>query len=69
MSKFRSKLAETRDYVIYLIYRIVGLLLGCIPLVWVFPLGQAVGWLGYNILGGYRRLAWANIQIAFSDWT
>jgi heptosyltransferase II len=68
MSKFRSKLAETRDYVIYLIYRIVGLLLGCVPLVWVFRFGQAVGWLGYNILGGYRRLAWANIQIAFPDW-
>ncbi|MBV8533138.1 MAG: lipopolysaccharide heptosyltransferase II [Verrucomicrobia bacterium] len=69
MSNFRSKLAETRDYVIYLIYRIVGLLLGCVPLVWVFRLGQAVGWLGYNILGRYRRLAWANIQIAFPDWT
>jgi lipopolysaccharide heptosyltransferase II len=69
MSNFRSKLAETRDYVIYLIYRIVGLLLGCVPLTWVFRLGQAVGWLGYNILGRYRRLAWANIQIAFPDWT
>jgi heptosyltransferase-2 len=69
MSNFRSKLAETRDYVIYLIYRIVGLLLGCFPLIWVFRLGQAVGWLGYNILGRYRRLARANIQIAFPDWT
>jgi lipopolysaccharide heptosyltransferase II len=37
-------------------------------LVWVFRFGQAIGWLGYNILGGYRRLAWANIQIAFPDW-
>ncbi|MBV8416833.1 MAG: hypothetical protein JO251_16635, partial [Verrucomicrobia bacterium] len=68
MSNSRSKLAETRDYVIYLIYRIVGLLLGCVPLVWVFRFGQAIGWLGYNILSGYRRLAWANIQIAFPDW-
>jgi heptosyltransferase II len=69
MSNSRSKLAEIRDYVIYLIYRVVGLLLGCVPLTWVFRLGQAVGWLGYNILGRYRRLAWANIQIAFPDWT
>jgi len=68
MSNLRSKLAETSDYVIYLVYRIVGLLFGCVPLVWVFRFGQAIGWLGYNILGGYRRLAWANIQIAFPDW-
>ena len=69
MSNFRSKLGAIRDYIIYLIYRAVGLLLGSLPLSWVFHLGQALGWLGYHILGGYRRLAWANIQIAFPDWT
>jgi lauroyl/myristoyl acyltransferase len=69
MSNFRLTLGEIRDYIIYLIYRAVGWLLGCLPLSWVFRLGQAVGWLGYNFLGGYRRLAWANIQIAFPDWT
>ena len=35
----------------------------------MFGLGQSVGWLGYNLLGGYRRLAVANIQIAFPDWS
>jgi heptosyltransferase II len=69
MSNFRSTLGEIRDYSIYLIYRAVGWSLGCLPLVWVFRLGQAAGWLGYNILGSYRRLAWENIQIAFPDWT
>ncbi len=69
MSKFRSKLGEICDYIIYLVYRAVGWSLGCLPLGWVFRLGQAVGWVGYIFLGGYRRLAWANIQIAFPDWT
>jgi heptosyltransferase II len=69
MSKFRPMLGTIRDYTVYLIYRAVGWLLGCLPLVWVFRLGQAVGWLGYNFLSGYRRLAWANIQVAFPDWT
>ena len=62
-------LGTIRDYTVYVIYRTVGWLLGCLPLGWVFRLGQAVGWLGYNFLGGYRRLAWANIQVAFPDWT
>ena len=69
MSNFRLTLGEIRDYIIYLVYRAVGWLLGRVPLRWVFRLGQAVGWLGYNFLGGYRRLAWANIQMAFPDWT
>src|SRR3984893_9183270 len=69
MSNFRLTFGEIRDYIVYLIYRVVGWLLGRFPLSWVFRLGQTVGWLGYNFLGGYRRLAWANIQIAFPDWT
>ena len=69
MSNFRLTLGEIRDYIIYLIYRAVGWLLGHLPLSWVFRLGQAVGWFGYNFLGGYRRLACENIQIAFPDWT
>jgi heptosyltransferase II len=69
MSNFRLKPGDVLDYIAYLIYRGVGWLLGCLPLRWVFALGQAIGWLGYYLLGGYRRLATANIKIAFPDWT
>jgi heptosyltransferase-2 len=69
MSTFRLKPADVPDYIVYLIYRGVGWALGCLPLAWVFRLGQSVGWLGYKLLGGYRRLAAANIKIAFPDWS
>src|SRR6478672_3914544 len=69
MSNFRSKAGEIGDYFIYLIYRAIGSSLGCLPLSWIFHFGQALGWIGYHLLGGYRRLAWANIQIAFPDWS
>ena len=69
MSNFQLKPADVLDYTVYLIYRGVGWLLGCLPLRWVFDLGQCIGWLGYHLLGGYRRLAVANIKIAFSDWS
>jgi heptosyltransferase-2 len=69
MSNFRLKPADVFDYSVYLIFRGLGWLLGCLPLRWVFGLGQSVGWLGYNLLGGYRRLAAANIKIAFPDWS
>jgi heptosyltransferase-2 len=69
MSKFRLTPKDVLDYIVYLIYRAVGWLLGCLPLCWVFGLGQSVGWLGYNLPGGYRRLAVANVKIAFPDWS
>ena len=69
MSNFRLRPADVLDYSVYLIFRGLGWLLGCLPLRWVFGLGQSVGWLGYKLLGGYRRLAAANIKIAFPDWS
>jgi len=69
MSTFRLKPADVVDYSVYVLYRGVGWLLGCLPLTWVFGLGQSVGWLGYHLLWGYRRLAAANIRIAFPDWS
>ncbi len=69
MSNFRLKPGDVFDFFVYLIYRGVGWLLGCLPLSWVFGLGQSAGWLGYYLLGGYRRLATANIKIAFPDWS
>ena len=41
----------------------VCLCAGC--LVWA----NSLAWLGYLLLGGYRRLAMANIRIAFPDWS
>ena len=69
MSNFQLKLKDVLDYFVYLIYRGVGWLLGCLPLRWVFVLGQSVGWLGYILLDSYRRLAAANIKRAFPDWS
>src|SRR6202162_5488882 len=69
MSNFRLEAANVVDYSVYLLYRAVGWLLRCLPLPWVFVLGQSAGWLGYYLLGGYRRLAAANIRIAFPDWS
>jgi heptosyltransferase-2 len=69
MSNFRARIATVLDYGVYLLYRGVGWLLARLPLPWVFRLGQFAGRLGYHLLGGYRRLAAANIKIAFPDWS
>lgn len=69
MSNFRLKPGDAFDYLVYLLYRGIGWLLGCVPLSWVFRLGQSAGLLGYYFLGGYRRLAATNIKIAFPDWS
>ncbi len=53
------------DYLVYLLYRTVTLLVGALPLTVVFRLGQFGGWLGYLLLGRYRRLALANLTIAY----
>ena len=67
MSQPRFK--DLADYIIYLLYISALAILSCLPLVWLFRLGQGVGWLGYRMLGKYRRLASANIRIAFPDWS
>jgi heptosyltransferase-2 len=56
------------DYVIYLLYLLVIGLLSRLPLLWLFRIGEGVGWLGYHLFGKYRRLACANIRSAFPDW-
>ena len=69
MSTLRLKPAEVVDYGVYVLYRALGWFLRCLPLRGVFYLGRLAGWLGYLFLGGYRRLAAANIRIAFPDWS
>ncbi|MBV8143048.1 MAG: lipopolysaccharide heptosyltransferase II [Verrucomicrobia bacterium] len=69
MSNFRSRLADGGDFIVYLIYRMIGWVLGCLPLSWAFHLGRFGGWLGYYLLSGYRSLAMGNVKIAFPDWS
>src|ERR1700726_3472291 len=69
MSTLWLKPADVVDYSVYLLYRALGPLLRCLPLQWVFHRVQLAGSLGYHLLGGYRRLAAANIKIAFPDWS
>ncbi len=64
-----SRIADTFDYCVYLLFRGVTWFLGCLPVSWVFRSGQAIGWFGHLVLGGYRKLARANIKIAFPDWS
>jgi len=64
----QPRFKDLADYSISLFYLLVLALLSCLPLLWLFRLGQGVGWLGYRLLGKYRRLARANIRIAFPDW-
>jgi heptosyltransferase II len=68
MSNSWLKPGDLLEYAAYLSYRAAAWFLGCLPLAWVFGLGQWLGWLGYLFLRGYRRLAVANIKIAFPDW-
>jgi heptosyltransferase II len=65
----RPRLKDLADYVVYLLYLSALTILSRLPLAWLFRFGQGVGWLGYRLFGKYRRLASANIRIAFPDWT
>ncbi|MEA3212996.1 MAG: heptosyltransferase [Chthoniobacter sp.] len=49
----------------FAIYRLLGLLLGALPIEVVFRLGAALGGLGYYFAAPYRRLVLRNLQIAF----
>ena len=55
------------DYLIYLAFRAVTLVIGALPLTWVFRLGQFGGWLAYVFLPPYRRLTVANLTIAYGN--
>ncbi len=55
------------DYLVYLVYRLFTALIGALPMTVVFRLGQAFGLLGYALCWPYRRLAVANLTIAYGD--
>ncbi len=53
------------ERLIYGVYRAVTFVVGVLPLTWVFRLGQLGGWLGYCLFAPYRRLAVANLTVAY----
>ncbi len=53
------------DYLIYLLYRACTGLVAALPLLVVYRLGQQAGWLAYLLLWPYRRLARANLTLAY----
>ncbi|RYD69069.1 MAG: hypothetical protein EOP84_29195, partial [Verrucomicrobiaceae bacterium] len=55
------------DRLVYLIYRAFGALLRTLPLPLVFRVGEVIGWLGYYVVGPYRRLVLNNLLIAFGS--
>ncbi len=53
------------EFLIYGLYRAAAFVLSALPLTLVFRLGQLGGWLCYEFLAPYRRLAIANLTIAY----
>jgi lauroyl/myristoyl acyltransferase len=65
----KSRFSRSADYLVYLGYRFIAWILLQLPLPWTFRLGQALGFFGYLVLAKYRKLASANVRIAFPEWT
>ena len=55
------------DYLVYLVYRVFTALIAVLPMTVAYRLGQALGWVGYAGFWPYRRLAVANLTIAYGD--
>lgn len=55
------------EHLVYFLYRAASGAVARLPLRLVYRLGAAVGWLGYWLLPPYRRLAVANLRIAFGN--
>jgi heptosyltransferase-2 len=53
------------DYLVYLVYRACTALVSALPLVLVYRAGQVAGFLAYLLLWPYRRLACANLTLAY----
>ena len=55
------------DYFVYLLYRAFTGLIALLPLRAAYRLGQGLGVLGYLVFWPYRRLAVANLTIAYGE--
>lgn len=66
-SKFTAPFALAGHWLVYVAFRSVEAVLRVLPMEVVWYLGRGVGWAGYYLLGGYRRLALRNLRIAFGE--
>src|SRR4051794_23059803 len=64
MSKPRSRVA---DYGIYLMVRLVVSILQMFPFEFACRVGGALAWLAYHLDGRHRRVADANLSVAFPE--
>ena len=57
------------ERLVYWLYLGLGALFLVLPLPWTFRIGQALGWVAWAILPGYRDLARRNLARAIPEWT
>ena len=62
----RNKTA-TRIWLEYIPVRALFAVLGWLPRNWALRIGESIGWLAYKLLGGLRRVALRNLEIAFPE--
>ena len=55
------------DFLVYLVYRVFTALIGVLPMRVAYRLGQVLGSVGYGLCWPYRRLAVANLTVAYGD--
>lgn len=63
----RSGLTRAGQYLVYLFFRAVELLIGLLPLTGVARIGHVLGGFAYLVAGSYRKLAIRNLGIAFGQ--
>jgi heptosyltransferase II len=64
--KAKSSIFKTTgQYLVYLLFRALELVLGLLPLPCCALIGGSAGWLAYVLFPSYRKLARENLQIAF----
>ena len=69
MARRGNKQNTLIDWLVYALYRLLGLALHPLPLPLIFIFGEGLGLCGYLWLGNYRRLAKRNLRIAFPEWS
>ena len=69
MARRRKNRNSLNDWLVYALYRLLGLGLHLFPVPLTFLFGEILGFCGYLLLGHYRRLAKRNLRIAFPEWS
>lgn len=66
-SAFSIRLQRTGQYLVYLVFRTVELVLSLLPITVISQAGRLIGTVAYYFAGKYRTLAINNLRIAFGD--